>query len=288
MLQLWPLTIHRYGLMYLFSVLIGWGILRWLGRQTWFQQLVWDKVSHILQYQLDDLITYIVLGIIVWGRLWHVLIYDPSYYLANPIEIIQIRKGGMSFVWWFIGVWLTTWYRVRHAKLTIREFLVLTDLIVLVLPIGIALGRIGNAINQELIGRVYTGSSAEIFTNLNLLRIYSIVDTQIRRNTNLLEWVGEWVLWFVVTLILWLVQKVRKLRQPWLITGGFMIFYSIIRFILEPIRDNPSFEYVTLMGQQINKTQLRMVGFMIVGMIVIYKWRKLNIEKYPSIKRDIS
>jgi len=279
MLQLWPITIQRYGLMYLFSIIIWWGILWLLGRQVWFQQLVWPKVSHVLQHELDDLVTWIVLGIIVWGRLWHVLIYDPNYYLANPVEIVQIRKWGMSFVWWFIWVWLTTWYRVRRAKLTAREFLILTDLIVLVLPIGIGLWRIGNAINQELLWRVYEGSgNIETLQNLKILRTYDSVDTQLRWNTNLFEGLGEWVLWFVVTVILWLVQKAKKLWSVWLITGGFMIFYSIVRFLLEPIRDNPSFEFITLVGQQINKTQIWMIGFMIVGMIVIYQWRTLNIK----------
>ncbi len=285
MLHLWPLTIHRYGLMYLFSILIGRGILWWLGRQRWFQSLVWPRVSHILQHQLDDLITWIVLGIIIGGRLGHVLIYDPSYYLTHPLEIIQLRKGGMSFVWWFIWVWLSVRYRVScraanalgvRAKLTVREFFTLTDLIVLVLPIGIALWRWGNAINQELIWHIYTWANSEQLQSIHLLRIYDAVDTQLRRNTNLLEWLGEWILWFAMTLILFVIQKIKKLRSPWLITGGFMLFYAIIRIILENLRDNPSSEYITLVGQMINKTQLWMIGFIIIGMVVIMKWKKSN------------
>ncbi len=280
MLQLWPLTIHRYGLMYLFGILIGWGILWWLGRQIWFQSLVWPKVTDILQYQLDDLITWIVLGIIIGGRLGHVLIYDPSYYLAHPLEIVQVRKGGMSFVWWFIGVWLSVWYRVRRAKLTVREFFILTDLVVLVLPIGIALWRWGNAINQELVGKVYTEDQSGFFTTLRmtqlyLVRVYDSVDTQLRRNTNLLEWLGEWVLWFVITVILARIQQIRKLWSPWLITGGFMIFYGIVRIILENLRDNPLTESIIIMSQMINKTQAWMVGFILVGIIVIMRWKNL-------------
>jgi phosphatidylglycerol---prolipoprotein diacylglyceryl transferase len=283
MLHLWPLTIHRYGLMYLFGILIGRGILWWLGRQTWFQWLVWPKVTDILQKQLDDLITWIVLGIIIGGRLGHVLIYDPSYYLTHPLEIIQVRKGGMSFVWWFIWVWLSVRYRVRReasalgvhrAKLTVKEFLTLTDLIVLVLPIGIALWRWGNAINQELIWQIYIWTNSEQLQSLQLLRIYDSVDTQLRWNTNLLEWLGEWVLWFITTVILFTIQKIKKFRSPWLITGGFMIFYAIIRIILENLRDNPSSEYITLIGQIINKTQLWMIGFIIVGIVVVVKWRR--------------
>lgn len=272
MIQIWPLTIHRYGLMYLFGILIGWGILRWLGRQAWFQQLVWPRVTHVLQHQLDDLITYIVAWIIVWGRLWHVLIYDPSYYATHLIEVVQIWKWGMSFVWWFIGVWLSVWYRVNREKLTAREFFILTDLVVLVLPIGIALWRLGNAINQELIGKVYQWTS-DFVANSPLTRIYDSVDTQLRWNTNLFEWVGEGVLWFVVTIILLMTQKVKKLWSPWLITGGFMMFYAMVRFVLESLRDNPASEYIILVGQQINKTQIWMVGFMILGMMIVIKSR---------------
>ena len=281
MFQIWPLTIHRYGLMYLFSIMIGRGILWWLGRQIWFQSLVWPKVTYILQNKLDDLITWIVLGIIIGGRLGHVLIYDPSYYLAHPLEIIQIRKGGMSFVWWFIWVWLSVWYRVKSHKLTIREFLILTDLIVLVLPIGIALWRWGNAINQELVWRTLKSyetikpESYDWLQQFYLVRIYDSVDTQLRRNTNLLEWLGEWVLWFIITLTLTSIQQVRKLWSPWFITGGFMIWYAIIRISLENLRDNPSSEYITLVGQMINKTQLWMIAFIFIGIAIIIKWRSL-------------
>lgn len=274
MLQLWPLTIHRYGLMYLFSILIWRGILYRLVRQRRFEQLIGDKMSTLLQSKLDDLITWIVIWILVWGRLGHVLIYDPTYYLAHPLEIVQIRKGGMSFVGWFIGVWLTVRYRVRRHKLTISQFLVLTDMVVLVLPIGIALWRLGNAINQELIGRVYEGTNAEQLQSLHVLRVYDSVDIQLRLNTNLFEWLGEGVLWLVVTKTLLLFQKAKKLRYPGLITGGFMIFYSIVRFVLEPLRDNPSSEFVTLAWQMINKTQLWMIGFMIVWVVLIAGWRK--------------
>ena len=281
MFQIWPLTIHRYGLMYLFSIMIGRGILWWLGRQIWFQSLVWPKVTYILQNKLDDLITWIVLGIIIGGRLGHVLIYDPSYYLAHPLEIIQIRKGGMSFVWWFIWVWLSVWYRVKSHKLTIREFLILTDLIVLVLPIGIALWRWGNAINQELVWRTLKSyetikpESYDWLQQFYLVRIYDSVDTQLRRNTNLLEWLGEWVLWFIITLTLTSIQQVRKLWSPWFITGGFMIWYAIIRISLENLRDNPPSEYITLVGQMINKTQLWMIAFIFIGIAIIIKWRSL-------------
>jgi len=276
MIDLWFVTIHRYGLMYLFSILIGWGILWWLGCQTWFQSLVWPKITDILQHQFDDLITWIVLGIIIGGRLGHVLIYDPSYYLAHPLEIVQLRKGGMSFVWWFIWVWLSVRYRVHRTKLTAREFFTLTDLIVLVLPIGIALWRWGNAINQELIGQIYTWTNSEQLQLLHLLRVYDSVDTQLRWNTNLLEWLGEWVVWFIVTVALFIIQKIKKLWSPWLITGWFMIFYAMVRIILENLRDNPVSEYIILMDQMINKTQLWMIGFIIVGIVVIIKWKNLS------------
>jgi len=283
MFQLWPITIHRYGLMYLAGIVIGYIILYRLARQPRCTQILWPKISHLLRTQLDDLITWIVLGIIIGGRLGHVLIYDPNYYLANPLEIVQIRKWGMSFVGGFIWVWLSVWFWVRRHALTVREFYILTDLVVLVLPIGIALWRIGNAINQELIGRVFDWSTSQAsestLQKLHLLRTYSSVDTQLRRNTNLLEWVGEWVLWFVVTVILLLVQKAKKIRRPWLITWGFMIFYSVVRFMLEPLRDNPSSEYITLMWQMINKTQLWMIAFVVVGIIVCVRAYRFPHQK---------
>jgi phosphatidylglycerol:prolipoprotein diacylglycerol transferase len=215
-LQLGPLAIHWYGLMYL----AGFMAFLWLGRRR-IAALNHPQINIKL---LDDLLFYGVLGVILGGRLGYVLFYKASYYLSHPLEIFAVWQGGMSFHGGFLGVlvamaWLA---RKRHLR-----WLQVTDFIAPLVPPGLAFGRLGNFINGELWGRPTDVSWAMIFPN---------VDNLPRHPSQLYEFALEGVLLFV---LLWLYA--RKSRPVGAVSGMFLIGYGSFRFIGEFSREPDDF-----------------------------------------------
>ena len=143
-LQIGPVAIHWYGLTYL----VAFGLFLWLAslrvRQPQFAQRGWTRRD------VEDLLFYGVLGVVIGGRLGYVLFYKPGYYAANPLEIFAVWKGGMSFHGGLLGVIVAMALFARRAG---ARFLEVTDLIAPCVPTGLASGRIGNFINGELWGR---------------------------------------------------------------------------------------------------------------------------------------
>ena len=141
-IKIGPLAVHWYGLMYLAAFLS----FLWLGKrrskvQSWHQISVPD---------VDDMLFYGVLGVILGGRLGEVIFYQPGYFLAHPGEILAVWKGGMSFHGGFLGVLVAmAWWARKHGK----TFFQVTDFIAPLVPLGLMTGRIGNFINGELWGQ---------------------------------------------------------------------------------------------------------------------------------------
>lgn len=150
-LAIGPLKIHWYGLMYLIGIGAAWLILsRRLNRfdPTWTKE------------KLSDLVFWVAMGVIVGGRLGYVLFYDLSAYIANPLLIFEVWKGGMAFHGGLIGVMLAVWgFGKRNGK----SFFQIMDFIAPVVPIGLGAGRIGNFINAELWGKASDVPWAMIF-----------------------------------------------------------------------------------------------------------------------------
>src|SRR6266581_6842928 len=142
-IQLGPIAIRWYGLMYL----VGFGIAFWLGRL----RLARAKTGRITYATLDDLLFFCVLGVVLGGRLGYVFFYKPMDYFKDPLEILAVWHGGMSFHGGFLGVLLAVWYVARKHHL---RWLELTDFVAPLIPLGLAAGRLGNFINGELYGRV--------------------------------------------------------------------------------------------------------------------------------------
>jgi phosphatidylglycerol:prolipoprotein diacylglycerol transferase len=140
--SLGPLSVHWYGLMYLvaFAQFIALGRLR-----------IRRHLAPVNAEQLDDLLFYGVLGVILGGRLGQVLFYEPAYYFAHPLEILAVWKGGMSFHGGFLGVLVAMTLWTRKTGLS---WLTVTDFIAPLVPLGLAAGRVGNFINGELWGRL--------------------------------------------------------------------------------------------------------------------------------------
>ena len=148
-------SIRWYSLSYVFGIILGW----WLGKRI---------INHILKRanlkfnveEFDDLITYVIISIIIGGRIGYVLFYNLNYYISNPIDILKVWEGGMSFHGALIGIIIGTYIFSKRKNV---KTLFLLDIIACVSPIGIFFGRIANFINGELIGKVTDASWGVIF-----------------------------------------------------------------------------------------------------------------------------
>ena len=214
--SLGPLAIRWYGLMYLAAFLQFW----WLGKrriesQPQLAQSGWTVA------QLDDLLFYGVLGVIVGGRLGEVLFYQPGYYFAHPLDILAVWKGGMSFHGGFLGVLVAM---ALYARKTHRAWLEITDFIAPLVPLGLAAGRVGNFINGELWGRVCDPA-------LPWAMVFPQVDTLPRHPSQLYQAGLEGVLLFVV---LWLFARGARARGA--VSGVFLVGYGSLRFVAEFFR----------------------------------------------------
>tara|TARA_B100001123_G_C15111381_1_gene947614 strand:- start:329 stop:1093 length:765 start_codon:yes stop_codon:yes gene_type:complete len=208
--QIFSLEIRWYSLAYIFGVLFGWLYCK--------KKLIKDKKLINL---IDDLIAYLIVGIILGGRIGYILFYDLNYYLKNLYEILMIWKGGMSFHGGLIGIVLATAIFSKKHKIDPYIFL---DLISLAAPIGLFLGRIANFINSELYGR-----ETNIFWSVKFLTIDNIP----RHPSQIYEAIFEGLVLFI--LLNYLAKK-DSFKNPGLISSMFLIFYSFFRFILEFFR----------------------------------------------------
>ena len=227
-LQLGPLAIHWYGLMYL----AGFMTFLWLGRKriaTLNDPLINSKL-------LDDIMFYGVLGVILGGRLGYVLFYKAAYYFAHPLEIFAVWQGGMSFHGGFLGVLIAmAWFAHRHRL----RWLQLTDFIAPLVPPGLAFGRFGNFINGELWGRP---------TDVPWAMIFPKVDNLPRHPSQLYEFALEGVLLFT---LLWLYA--RKPRPVGAVSGLFLIGYGSLRFLVEFTREPDDFLGLLSLGMSMGQ-----------------------------------
>lgn len=242
------LPIRWYALAYLVGLVAG----LWLFRRLLSRPALWPgDAAPLTREQAESLLTWMVFGVILGGRLGFVLFYQPGYYLEHPGEILQVWSGGMSFHGGFLGVILAT---IGYCRLSKAPVLQVADGIATVAPFGILLGRLANFINGELWGRVTDVPWAMVFPTGGDLP---------RHPSQLYEAALEGLLLFVVLRLL--ATKSDWLKRPGMITGLFFIGYGAARAFVEFFRepdaqffgpDNPyghalrfSAEYGLTMGQ---------------------------------------
>ena len=245
MLQLGPLAIRWYSMAYLFGLLIGWW---WVNRSV-------KKFDIPLSLQnIEDLVFYVTLGIILGGRLGYVLFYGLDMVKDNWLEIFAIWKGGMSFHGGVLGVVFAAWL---FAKKNQRPFLSITDLIVLYAPIGIFCGRLANFVNDELWGRVTDVPWAVRFPNGGYLP---------RHPSQLYEAFFEGLVMFAVLNFLWRYKYVRE--HNGLVSALFITLYGIFRISMERFRE-PDAQLGFFFGH-ITMGQMLSVPLILVGASVIF------------------
>lgn len=247
--------IHRYGIFYLISFLCGYMFLyrlprwRFLGSNSQNKQK-YPRLHELLLTKLDDIFLIIMLWVIVWGRLGHVIFYERWYYSQHLLEIVQINQWGMSFVWGICGVVLGLLYLVRKHKLSRDELFLFGDMVLLIVPIWSLLWRYGNYLNQELVGKPLSQIWPELWARLQslwLTHVFDQVDMLERINTNFLQSLGEWA----VLLILWwtiFVTIYRDRTRPGMIAWVYMMWYGVLRFLVEFFKDLPEYEIVWVLS----------------------------------------
>ena len=240
--SLFSLEFRWYSLSYIFGILAGWVLAK----------RIFIK-DDSLKEKFDDYITFIILGIIIGGRLGYVIFYNLDYYLVNPVEIFKIWNGGMSFHGGLFGVILSI---LIFCKINNLKFYYLSDLVSAVAPIGLFLGRIANFINTELIGR-----PTEFFISV----VYPNIDNLPRHPSQLYEAFFEGLILFSI-LIFYFVKK-SNIQNYGFVSGLFLIFYALFRFIIEFLRE-PDFQ-LGLFFDFISMGQILCIPLFIFGIILI-------------------
>ncbi len=234
-LQLGPVKIHWYGLTYLIGFAAAW----WLGRRR-----AQRPGSGWTEQQVGDLIFFGALGVVLGGRIGYVLFYDLPVYLDDPLRIFQIWQGGMSFHGGLIGVLIGMWAFARRYQ---KGFFEVTDFLAPLAPIGIGVVRIGNFINGELWGKVSDVPWAMVFPSGGPLP---------RHPSQLYESFLEGAVLFA---IVWIYSsKPRPLRA---VSGVFLLFYGLFRFLVEFVRmPDPQLGYLAFgwvtMGQVLSSPMI--------------------------------
>ena len=211
-LRIGPIQLRWYGLMYMLSFILGFFVMRSLAKY---------RKLNISTDDLYDLLFYLILGVMIGGRLGYVVFYDLNNYLHDPLSIFAIWQGGMSFHGGFLGMILSAWFVSKKKRWNFWE---IADLGAAAAPIGLGLGRIGNFINGELFGRP---------TNVRWAMVFPEGGNMPRHPSQLYEALLEGLVLFVI--LTWLYKKnFYRGTVFWALLGFYGIFRFLIEFVREP------------------------------------------------------
>ena len=219
-------SLRWYALAYLAGLILGWRLIVAMMRRP----ALWGGTPPTAPDRVDDLLTWVILGVILGGRLGFVLFYEPAYYLSNPGQILQVWQGGMSFHGGFAGVIVATWAWSRSQGVPVLR---LADAMAVVAPIGIFFGRIANFINAELWGRPTDLPWGVVFPGEAAQTCPGIVGPCARHPSQLYEAGLEGLL---LGLILLVMVRSGGLRRPGLAFGVFLAGYGLARMFVELFR----------------------------------------------------
>ena len=257
-LRLGPVQLRWYGLMYMLSFIIGFFVLRRYAK---------DRKLNMSTDDLYDLLFYLILGVMIGGRLGYVLFYDFSSYIRDPLSIFAIWQGGMSFHGGFIGMILAAMWIARRKR---WDFWEIADLGSAVAPIGLGLGRIGNFINGELYGRP---------TNVAWAMVFPEGGNMPRHPSQIYEALLEGALLFLI--LRWFYKK-NFYRGT--VFWALIAFYGLFRFLVEFVRE-PDAQIGFDLGP-FTRGQLLSFPMLVIGtmMMIIYARRSPQAKARPTSK----
>ena len=240
-IEIFSLEIRWYSLSYIIGILLGWYLAKKI--------FVYNNVKE----RFDDYVTYVIIGLVLGGRLGYVLLYNLDYYINNFFDIFKIWQGGMSFHGGVIGIIIST---ILFSKKNDEDVFKYLDIIALISPIGIFFGRIANFINSELYGLETSVPWAVQFTQ---------IDNLYRHPSQLYEAIFEGIILFLILIYFWTKDY---LKTPGKLSSFFLIFYSIFRFIIEYFRSpDEQLGYLIL---NITMGQLLSFLFFATGLFLYY------------------
>ena len=240
--QIMSFEIRWYSLAYIAGIIIGWLLCK----------KVFIRKSDINE-KFDDYITYLVIGIIIGGRLGYIIFYNFSYYINNFFDIFKVWEGGMSFHGGLIGIIIAS---ILFSKKHNQDSFLYMDLVSLVAPIGIFFGRLANFINSELYGTP---------TDIPWAVTFIQVDNLSRHPSQLYEAILEGIILFIILMYF---KNKDYLKKPGLISGLFLIFYSIFRFFIEFVRVPD--EQLGYLIFELSMGQIISLIFFVIGIILFY------------------
>lgn len=245
-----PLSIKWYGLAYMAGLLLGYAYVRHLLRTP----RLWSRDTPPMGLErVDDLLLYVTLAVIVGGRLGQVLLYEPSYYIAHPVEIFQVWKGGMSFHGALIGSAVALILFARRYGVSARTVM---DLCCAAVPFGLFFGRLANFVNSEHWGRVTDAAVGMVFPNGGAVP---------RHPSQLYEAALEGLVMLVIMRIV--THKVLGLKRPGLVTGVWLVWYAIARAICEFFREPEQIHALNI--EPFTAGQLYSVPMLLLGIYFI-------------------
>lgn len=243
-LSIGPVKVHWYGLMYLVGFSLAWVLAKWRVKHF---HLKWTPT------QISDLIFYAAMGAVIGGRMGYMLFYNTYELIHDPLAIVKVWQGGMSFHGGLVGVVVSAWLFARHTQ---KTFWTVADFIIPLVPLGLAAGRIGNFINGELWGRP---------TTLPWGMVFPEADGQPRHPSQLYECGLEGLLLFVV---IWVYA--RKPRPKGAISAVFLMSYAICRFLIEFFRE-PDPQLGFLAFDWLTMGQVLSLPMFILGLYCYYR-----------------
>ena len=249
--QIISFEIRWYSLAYIAGIIIGWMLCK---------KVLIQKSD--INEKFDDYLTYLVIGIIIGGRLGYIIFYNFNYYINNLFEIFKVWEGGMSFHGGLIGIIVAS---ILFSKKNNQDSFLYMDLVSLVAPIGIFFGRLANFINSELYGTP---------TDIPWAVTFIQVDNLSRHPSQLYEAILEGVILFIILMYF---KNKDYLKKPGLISGLFLIFYSLFRFFIEFVRVPD--EQLGYLIFELSMGQIISLIFFVIGIILFY-FKNENKQTY--------
>ena len=240
------LDIRWYSLSYIFTFIFGSILIKKLNKKS---------LNNLSDIQIDKFFVWAVLGVIIGGRVGYVLFYQLQLFFLDPLYIFQIWKGGMSFHGGLIGMILAIYLFAKRNNLS---FFYLSDLVSIVAPIGLFLGRVSNFINTELYGRV---------TDFPFAIIYPLIDNNPRHPSQLYEAFFEGAVLFIILYLIFI--KNSKKYTAGIISAYFLILYSIFRFLIEFLREPDS--HLGLFLNYFSMGQILCIPILFAGILILFR-----------------